>query len=78
MLDSKIFIIPIVKLFKTNYSFCSIIFLSFRKMLVREKENPVAGYMGFIPSKEEKDLSQGHHFDFHIPGYVGYIPSIKA
>ena len=45
---------------------------------VNNKKNPITGYMGFIPSPEEKNEGQGPVIDSHIPGYVGYIPSVKA
>lgn len=45
---------------------------------VRNKKNPIAGYMGYVPNSEERDDNQGQQIDSHIPGYVGYIPSVKA
>ena len=45
---------------------------------VKNKKNPIAGYMGFTPSPEERDDNQGQQIESHIPGYVGYIPAVKA
>lgn len=45
---------------------------------INNKKNPIAGYMGYQPSSEERDENQGQHIDSHIPGYVGYIPNVKS
>lgn len=45
---------------------------------IKDKKNPIAGYMGYQPSVEERDDNQGQHIDSHIPGYVGYIPNVKS
>ena len=34
--------------------------------------------MGYVPSNEGRDDSQGPAIDSHIPGYVGYIPGVKS
>jgi len=45
---------------------------------IKTKKNPIAGYMGYIPSDGDRDDAQGVNIDSHIPGYVGYIPSVKS
>lgn len=45
---------------------------------IKNKKNPIAGYMGYVPSGQEKDDYQSNYIDSHIPGYVGYIPSVKS
>ena len=46
---------------------------------IKNKKNPIVGYMGWSPSKlQQEDNSSGINQDSHIPGYVGYIPSVKA
>lgn len=45
---------------------------------IKNKKQPIAGYMGYVPTNEEKDNTNGNYIDSHIPGYVGYIPSVKS
>lgn len=45
---------------------------------IKNKKNPIAGYMGFVPTANDKDDNQGNILDSHIPGYVGYVPSVKS
>lgn len=45
---------------------------------ISNKKNPIAGYMGYVPSNQDKDDSSGLVIDSHIPGYVGYIPAVKS
>ena len=45
---------------------------------IKNKKNPIAGYMGYVPSNEDRDESGGVIIDSHIPGYVGYIPAVKS
>lgn len=45
---------------------------------IKSKKNPIAGYMGYVPSNENRDESGGVLIDSHIPGYVGYIPAVKS
>jgi len=45
---------------------------------IKNKKNPIAGYMGFVPTTNDKDDLQGNVLDSHIPGYVGYVPSVKS
>lgn len=45
---------------------------------VKNKKNPIAGYMGYQPNKEDRDEASGQTIDSHIPGYVGYIPGVKS
>ena len=45
---------------------------------IKNKKTPIAGYMGFVPTSSDKDDSQGNFLDSHIPGYVGYVPSVKS
>lgn len=45
---------------------------------VKNKKNPIAGYMGCLPTNEDRDDSNGPLIDSHIPGYVGYIPGVKS
>lgn len=45
---------------------------------IKNKKNPIAGYMGYVPSSEDKDDNSGNYIDSHIPGYVGYIPAVKS
>ena len=45
---------------------------------VKNKKNPIAGYMGYQPNREDRDDAGGSVIDSHIPGYVGYIPSVKS
>ena len=47
---------------------------------IKNKKNPIAGYTGCMPMKEKEDDPYHQHrdIDSHVPGYVGYIPSVKA
>lgn len=47
-------------------------------MDIKSKKDPIPGYTGCIPFKEE-DLSQYQEIaaNGQIPGYIGYIPSVK-
>lgn len=45
---------------------------------IKNKKNPIAGYMGYVPSGQDRDQSGGVIIDSHIPGYVGYIPAVKS
>lgn len=45
---------------------------------IKNKKNPIAGYMGYVPSAEDRDDSGAGNIDSHIPGYVGYIPAVKS
>lgn len=45
---------------------------------VKNKKNPIAGYMGYVPSNDDKGDDKGPVLDSHIPGYVGYIPGVKS
>ena len=47
-------------------------------MIEVNKKNAIAGYMGFVPSQDDKDDGKGVQIDSHIPGYVGYIPAVRA
>lgn len=46
----------------------------------RSKKNAIVGYMGYAPSNEGAEQYDGpsSHIDSHVPGYVGYIPAVKA
>ena len=44
-----------------------------------QTRDPISGYTGCMPMKDtEEDGRQNRDLDSHIPGYVGYIPSVKA
>lgn len=45
---------------------------------IKNKKNPIAGYMGYVPSQEDRDDGGLGNIDSHIPGYVGYIPAVKS
>ena len=42
------------------------------------KRNHITGYMGCMPSQEERDDIQHQQIESHVQGYVGYIPAVKA
>lgn len=47
---------------------------------VKNKKNPIVGYMGYQPgaeSAENQDVSPTT-IESHVPGYVGYIPAVKS
>ncbi len=47
---------------------------------IKNKKDPIAGYTGCMPMKEtgNSEYSKQRDLQSHIPGYVGYIPSVKA
>lgn len=46
---------------------------------IKDKKNPIAGYMGYIPSHgQQGEEGQAPKIDSHIPGYVGFIPDVKS
>ena len=47
---------------------------------IKNKKNPIVGYTGCMQSIERPGEEQqlGGEKGSHIPGYVGYIPSVKA
>ena len=46
---------------------------------IKNKKDPIAGYTGCMPMREKDNTDQQHrNIDSHIPGYGGYIPSVKA
>ena len=45
---------------------------------IRSKKDPIPGYTGCMPSKEEKTVEyQQISANGHVPGYIGYIPAVK-
>ena len=45
---------------------------------IKNKKELIAGYMGYIPSNEDRDESGRVNSDSHIPGYVRYMPAVKS
>lgn len=49
---------------------------------IKNKKNPIAGYMGYVPPNEQTAQEQQDYnpagIDSHIPGYIGYIPAVKS